>query len=44
LKIVPGRVSTETSAKLSFDTPALIEEGRLFISMYAKMGLTVSAS
>jgi transaldolase len=39
LKIVPGRVSTETSAKLSFDTPALIEEGRLFISMYAKMGI-----
>jgi transaldolase len=40
LKVVPGRVSTETSAKLSFDTPALIEEGRLFISMYAKLGIT----
>ena len=39
LKVVPGRVSTETSAKLAFDTPALIEEGRIFISSYAKMGI-----
>jgi transaldolase len=38
LKIVPGRVSTETSAKLAFDAGALVAEGRLFISMYAKMG------
>ncbi|MGA3180640.1 MAG: transaldolase [Verrucomicrobiota bacterium] len=38
LKIVPGRVSTETSAKLAFDTGALIAEGRLFIFLYAKMG------
>jgi transaldolase len=38
LKIVPGRVSTETSAKFAFDTDALVAEGRQFISMYAKMG------
>ena len=39
LQVVPGRVSTETSAKIAFDTDALIAEGRLFISMYAKMGI-----
>jgi transaldolase len=39
LKIVPGRVSTETSAKLSFDTDALIKEARLFISLYEKNGI-----
>jgi transaldolase len=39
LQVVPGRVSTETSAKIAFDTEALIAEGRLFISMYAKMGI-----
>jgi transaldolase len=38
LKVVPGRVSTETSAKLAFDTEALIAEGRQFIALYAKMG------
>ena len=39
LKIVPGRVSTETSAKLAFDTEALVAEGRLFIGQYAKAGV-----
>jgi transaldolase len=39
LKVVPGRVSTETSAKLAFDADALIAEGRQFISLYAKMGI-----
>jgi len=39
LKIVPGRVSTETSARLAFDTPALIDEGRMFISSYARKGI-----
>jgi transaldolase len=36
LKIVPGRVSTETSAKIAFDTEALVAEGRQFIERYAK--------
>jgi transaldolase len=39
LKIVPGRVSTETSAKNSFDAEALVEEGRGFIASYAKAGI-----
>jgi len=40
LKIVPGRVSTETDANLSFDAPALIEKGRKFISLYEKNGIS----
>jgi transaldolase len=39
LKIVPGRVSTETSAKAAFDAEALIAEGRWFIERYAKAGI-----
>jgi transaldolase len=39
LKIVPGRVSTETSAKIAFDTDALVAEGRNFIQRYAKAGI-----
>jgi transaldolase len=39
LKIVPGRVSTETDANFSFDTQALIEKGRHFISMYKQGGI-----
>jgi transaldolase len=39
LKIVPGRVSTETSAKLAFDAEALVAEGRQFIASYAKAGI-----
>lgn len=38
LKIVPGRVSTETDARLSFDTQALIEKGRDLIALYEKHG------
>jgi len=40
LKLVPGRVSTETDARLSFDTAALIEKGRKFISLYAQNGIS----
>ena len=39
LKIVPGRVSTETDANLSFETEALIAKGRRFISLYEKNGI-----
>ena len=39
LKIVPGRVSTETDAHLSFDTEALVAKGRQFISLYEKKGI-----
>jgi transaldolase len=39
LKIVPGRVSTETDANLSFDTDALVAKGRHFIELYKKQGI-----
>lgn len=39
LKIVPGRVSTEVDARLSFDTPATIEKARKLIGLYAKRGV-----
>ena len=34
LKIVPGRVSTETDARIAFDTEALIQKGRDLIKIY----------
>lgn len=39
LKIVPGRVSTETDANLSFDSEALVAKGRRFIALYQKQGI-----
>ncbi len=39
LKIVPGRVSTETDANLSFDTEALINKAHRFISLYEHNGI-----
>jgi transaldolase len=39
LKIVPGRVSTEVDARLSFDTKATIEKGRYLISLYEAAGI-----
>ncbi|MEJ0090921.1 MAG: transaldolase [Limisphaerales bacterium] len=39
LKIVPGRVSTETDAKFSFDTDALVAKGRKFIELYKANGI-----
>ena len=39
LKIVPGRVSTETDAKFSFDTEALVAKGRRFIELYKTQGI-----
>lgn len=38
LKIVPGRVSTETDARLSFDTDATIEKARELIRLYEASG------
>jgi len=40
LKVVPGRVSTEVAASLSFDTKATIDKGRKLISLYEKQGVT----
>ncbi len=39
LKIVPGRVSTETDANLSFDTQALVDKAHRFISLYKNLGV-----
>lgn len=39
LKIVPGRVSTEVDARLSFDTQATINKARDLINRYAKQGI-----
>lgn len=39
LKIVPGRVSTETDADMSFDTQALVEKAHRFIEMYKERGI-----
>ena len=36
LQIVPGRVSTEVDARLSFDAPATIEKARKLIALYAR--------
>jgi transaldolase len=39
LKVVPGRVSTETDADLSFDTQGLIKKARRFIELYGQHGI-----
>jgi transaldolase len=38
LEIVPGRVSTEVDARLSFDTEATIAKGRYLIQLYEASG------
>jgi hypothetical protein len=44
LKIVPGRVSTEVDARLSFDTQGTIDKARQFIAAYEKEGQPAIAS
>lgn len=39
LKIVPGRVSTEVDARLSFDIEGSVEKARTLISLYEKAGI-----
>ncbi len=39
LKIIPGRVSTETDARFSFDTGKIVEDGRRFIRLYEEKGI-----
>jgi transaldolase len=39
LKIVPGRVSTEVDARLSFDTEATITKARKLIGLYRQAGI-----
>ena len=40
LKIVPGRVSTETDARLSFDQEGTIAKARQLIALYEKNGIS----
>jgi transaldolase len=40
LKIVPGRVSTEVDARLSFDTQANIDKARQLIAAYEREGIS----
>jgi len=39
LEIIPGRVSTETDARLSFDTEGTIAKGRTLIGLYEAAGI-----
>jgi len=40
LKVVPGRVSTEVDARLSFDTQKTIEKARQLIALYEAAGIS----
>ncbi len=40
LKIVPGRISTEVDARLSFNTQATIEKAEKLIAMYNEAGIS----
>ncbi|WP_188566071.1 transaldolase [Undibacterium terreum] len=40
LKEIPGRVSTETDARLSFDTDATVAKGRHLIALYEAAGIS----
>ncbi len=40
LKIIPGRISTEVDARLSFDTQASIEKAHKLIAMYNEAGIS----
>lgn len=39
LKIIPGRISTEVDARLSFDTPGTIKKARELIALYKDNGV-----
>lgn len=39
LKIVPGRISTEVDARLSFDTDASVQKARKLIGLYNQAGI-----
>ena len=40
LKFIPGRISTEVDARLSFNTDAMVSKARLLIQLYAGAGIT----
>ena len=39
LDVIPGRVSTEVAARLSYDTPASVAKGRELIRLYEEAGV-----
>ena len=39
LKLIPGRISTEVDARLSFDTQATLDRGRSIIQLYKQAGI-----
>ncbi len=39
LRIIPGRISTEVDARLSFDTAATMKRARKLIDMYEEAGI-----
>ena len=39
LEVIPGRVSTEVDARLSFDTHGSVDKARSLISQYEKAGI-----
>ncbi|MCB5184493.1 transaldolase [Methylobacillus gramineus] len=40
LKHIPGKISTEVDARLSFDTDAMVQKGRKLIKLYADAGIS----
>jgi len=40
LNIIPGRISTEVDARLSFDTQATVDRARKLIAMYEEQGIS----
>ncbi len=40
LKIIPGRVSTEVDARLSFDTQATLDKARKLVALYQERGVS----
>ncbi len=41
LSLIPGRVSTEVDARLSFDTPATVARGERLIELYQAQGIHI---
>lgn len=39
LKVIPGRISTEVDARLSFDTEAMLKRGHRLINLYEQAGI-----
>lgn len=40
LKLIPGRISTEVDARLSFDSQAMVERGERLIGLYGEAGIS----